>query len=288
MNPLELFADSEVTDILINSTEPIQILKSGKLQSSSLCFSSEAEVSGLAKTFIRNAGARIDLAKPFSEVNIETEHGQLRVHCLLGGECSTGTHISIRRHPEKQLALQDLQSFGSISQSQLEKLHEIVASRSNFAIVGATGSGKTTLLRAMLGEIRDQRIITIEDSPELHLKNAVALYTRPANADGFGEINLKTLVREALRMRPDRLVVGEARGEELAVLLQALNTGHTGVGFTLHANGTQQAISRMLGLLALSSIPENVAAAMLGNAVDYVIELSSLDRSIIAVEKLVI
>ncbi|MFN4848368.1 MAG: CpaF family protein [Rhodoluna sp.] len=288
MNPLELFQDPTVTDVLVDSTKSIQVVREGKLQTIGEYFSDDLELQNFAKQQIRNANGRIDLAKPFAEVNIAGEFGQLRFHAILAGQCSFGTQVSIRRHPVKQLSLEDLFTLRTIDNSQLQKLKEIITLRSNFVIIGATGSGKTTLLRAMLNSVSYQRIITIEDSQELKVINAIELYARPKNADGYGEISLDMLVREALRMRPDRLVIGEARGKELATVLQALNTGHNGVGFTLHANGSTQAITRMLGLLALSGLEPSIARATISSAIDVVIELNSENRTINSIEKLVI
>lgn len=288
MNPLELFEDPAVTDVLVDSTKRIQIVREGKLQTIGECFSDDTELQSFAKQLIRNANGRIDLAKPFAEVNLAGEFGQLRFHAILGGQCSFGTQVSIRRHPLRQLGLDDLLRHGTLDESQAQRLKNIANLRQNFVIIGATGSGKTTLLRAILNCVSDQRIITIEDSQELKVANAIELYVRAKNADGYGEISLETLVREALRMRPDRLVLGEARGRELATLLQAMNTGHNGVGFTLHANGSTQAITRMLGLLALSGLEPSIARATIASAIDVVIELDSVSRRVYSIEKLVI
>ncbi|MFM8926822.1 MAG: ATPase, T2SS/T4P/T4SS family [Rhodoluna sp.] len=288
MNLLEIFQDGEISDLLVSSTEPWQVVRAGKLESLSTSFTSEEELQMCAKELIRQNSGRLDLAKPYAEINLQSSYGNLRIHCILGGQCSTGTHISIRRHPNNFLTLSQLATKGSISATELITLKEILASKENFAIVGATGSGKTTLLRALLSEVTGERIITIEDSPELNLAGAVKLYVREANTEGFGSIDLQTLLKEAMRMRPDRLVVGEARGAELFVLLQALNTGHSGAGFTLHANGLVQATSRMMTLLCLSGLAEGTARQLIACSVDWVIELDSLTRSISRIERLLL
>ncbi len=288
MNPIDLFQDPTVSDVLIDSHTKIQVIREGRLETAPGIYSEDSSLEDFAKQTIRAAGGRIDLAKPFAEVNLSGEFGQLRFHVILGGQCSTGTQVSIRRHPAKHLELEDLLRLRTITSEQLSLLKEIANSRKNFLITGSTGSGKTTLLRALLTSVSDCRIITIEDCPELKVTNAIELYTRAQNSEGFGEISLEMLVREALRMRPDRLAIGEARGKELAILLQAMNTGHSGVGFTLHANGIRQAITRMQALLALSGIEANIANAAISSSIDVVIELSATDRKILSIEKLVI
>ena len=285
MNLLEIFQDDAITDVMVSSTNPVQIVRSGKLQNLDVAFDSDEALDAFAKKLIRENAGRLDIAKPFSEVNVGSAYGNLRIHCILGGQCSTGTHISIRRHPREFLTLSQLLELGSISDQQLAALRQIVRDKQNFVIVGSTGAGKTTLLRAMLSEVISERLITIEDSPELNVPGAVQLFVREANTDGFGSIELKILVREALRMRPDRLVVGEARGVELFVLLQALNTGHTGAGFTLHANGLAQASSRMMTLLCMAGLSELTARQLLVSAVDWVIELDSLSRSVKLIDR---
>lgn len=286
MNPLELFQDPEVTDVLIDSTRKIQVVRAGLIQTQNENFDSDLGLQSFAKTVIRSVGGRIDLAKPFADVSFASEYGRLRFHALLGDECSNGTQVSIRRHPAKFLTLENLLDCYSISQIQMMQLKQLVIQKSNFVIIGATGSGKTTLLRAMLSEVSTERIITIEDNQELKIPNAIELYTREPNPDGFGVVTLAMLVREALRMRPDRLVIGEARGSELLDVLQAMNTGHDGVGFTLHASTSDQAISRMLGLLRLTGASESLAKLMISSSIDYLIALGSGDRKLISIEKL--
>ena len=285
MNLLEMFQDPDITDLLVDSNRTIQVIKKGQLITRAEFFADDKELQDLAKSLIRDAGGRIDLARPFADVNMKSEFGQLRVHALLGNECSNGTQLSIRRHPTEPISLQQLLEIGSITSFQLSQLQELIDNKRNFVIVGATGSGKTTLLRAMLNQAPCQRLITIEDNAELKITNAIELFTRQANTDGYGEISMQQLVREALRMRPDRLAIGEARGIELATLVQALNTGHNGVGFTLHANGIQQGITRMQAFLAVAGIESQLAALMISSSIDYAIELSATDRKVIAIEK---
>lgn len=285
MNPLELFKSDEVTDVLVDSVQQIKVVANSQLSNTDQKFESEEAVRDFAKTIVRENFGRIDIAKPYAEVNLDTEYGRLRVHCVLGGQVSEQTHISIRRHPLKHLLLSDLLNNGALTKFQFDQLIQILQDKQSFVIIGPTGSGKTTLLRAMLIQVSQERIITIEDSPELQIPNSVSLFCRERNTEGQGLISLQQLVRESLRMRPDRIVIGEARGEELFVLLQAFNTGHTGGGFTLHANGSTEALTRMQTLLCLAGAPEHVASQMIKTALEWVIELDQSSR-LIAITKL--
>ena len=288
MDLLELFADESISDILVNSTAPIVVDKSGQLIETEKKFVSEQLVQEFAKQLFENNYERIDFSKPFAETTIKTDYGTVRVHASLGEQCSVGTQISFRRHANHLKTLSELEFAGCISSAQHALITEILKSRKNFVIVGSTGSGKTTLLRAMLNAVSTERIITIEDSLELGVLNSVSLHSRAANQEGFGEISLEKLVKEALRMRPDRIAVGEARGEELAVLLQAMNTGHTGAGFTLHANGVDEVVPRMLSMLARSGITPSLGRMMIASAIDYVLLMNKNPRVLGAVEPLVL
>lgn len=274
VNPLELFQDSNVSDVLIEGTREILIDLNGELTGTALSFESEYQTLNFAKDLLVDTNTRFDLNMPFGESNIETEYGKLRIHCVHGGECSADTLISIRRHPSNQLSLMELQVRNFINGEQLSQLLEITKTKKNFVIGGATGTGKTTLLRAMLTEVQNERIITIEDSAELNLQGkAISLFTRARNQDGYGGIGLTQLVRQSLRMRPDRIVLGEARGKELKVLLGALNTGHQGAGFTLHANSTHDVVTRLETLLAMAGIDNRLAHQLIASSLDYVLEV---------------
>ena len=154
----------------------------------------------------------------------------------------------------------------------------MIREKENFVILGGTGSGKTTLLKAMLSEVSNERIITIEDAAELSLiGKSVSLTTRPKNHEGAGEIDLAKLLREALRMRPDRLVIGEARGEELLILLQAMNTGHSGSGFTIHANTIEDFIPRVMAIMAGVGIKPDLTKLLVNSAITWVVEVQRLN-----------
>jgi pilus assembly protein CpaF len=285
----EYLEQPDITDILISSAEDWLVEKAGQLRQVTSPFKSEQELRDWAIAVIRIGGSRIDIAKPIAEVSLKTEHGLIRFHCVLGGECSESTQISIRRHSAKHFALRDLVNENFITEEQAKLLSAILEAKENFVIVGGTGSGKTTLLRAFLQECSKERVITIEDLAELELtENAVSLRTRSANHEGAGEISTSLLLREALRMRPDRLVIGEVRGQELLVLLQALNTGHSGAGFTLHANSASEAVSRMLAILAVAGMKPKLSKVLISAALHWVIEVrrTPAGRTVVAIERL--
>ena len=287
----EFLEQADVTDVLISASQKVLVEKAGNLKSVPSSFKSETEVREWAVAVLRSGGARIDIAKPISEVSLNTEWGLLRFHCVLGGECSKNTEISIRRHSAKNFTLEDLANRDFVTHEQASQLRQILIAKENFVIVGGTGSGKTTLLRAVMNLCSAERIITIEDAPELELVgNAVALKTREANYEGVGAISTSSLVREALRMRPDRLVIGEVRGNEMLTLLQALNTGHSGSGFTLHANSISEAVPRMLAILAVSGMPPALARVLISASVHWVIEVKRTitGREVVGIARLVL
>ena len=293
MQNIELLSETlnkeGLTDLLFDGCEAALAEINGRLVKVENPFLDEESIQIWIKKLLSDWGARLDLAKPIAEVTIPTEFGLLRIHAVLGGECSTRTQISIRRHSITKLTLSDLVTRKTIDDSQLVLLKQIISSRDNFVIVGGTGSGKTTLLKALLEEVAQERIITIEDAPELDLGgNAVSLITRSNNHEGVGQISLGGLLRETLRMRPDRIVIGEARGEELSVLLQALNTGHSGSGFTLHANNYSEVQSRMLTILSGADVNHDFAKQLIRNSISWVIEVSRLNnaRKVAAIKRM--
>jgi pilus assembly protein CpaF len=284
-----LLADERVTDILITSSPKTQVEVSGKLTEVESFFENESELRAWVQALFSSCGGRLDLSQPLGEVSVPTDFGLLRIHAVLAGECSFDTQVSIRRHPLRSLSLQELLATNSINLNQLQLIQTILLNRENFVIVGGTGAGKTTLLRAMLNEISSERIVTLEDNFELALSgNAVALKTRDSNHEGVGAITLTTLLRNALRMRPDRIVIGEARGEELLLLLQSLNTGHTGAGFSLHANSYKDAYLRMVGILNFAGVSNELAKALIANSIHWIIEVKREDglRRLVAIERL--
>lgn len=239
-----LLALNGVTDLLINGFDQAFVQRAGfGPEPVASPFESEAELGQLAQQIIAGGGRHLDQANPFADVAI----GGLRIHAALASGCNPKTHLSIRVHLNRLFGLDQLEDFGMFDADQVALLRKIILNRENFLISGATGSGKTTLLRAMLSECLGERVIALEDVAELGLQmsNYISLQTRQSNIEGKGEISLDRLVREALRMRPDRLFIGEVRGAELIVMLQALNTGHRGAGATIHANSFADVIPRV-------------------------------------------
>jgi pilus assembly protein CpaF len=276
----EIFSDPGITDVLLDGCKSALVEKVGKLQTISQPFDNESDLNLWARNIMNQNNSRLDISKPISEVTVETSAGLLRIHVVLAGECSKRTQVSIRRHAISSMSLESLRSSGSLDEIQLNNLRQIISQKENFVIIGGTGSGKTTLLKAMLSEVANERIITIEDAAELNLAgNSVCLTTRRNNHEGVGEVTLSHLLREALRMRPDRLVIGEARGEELLLLLQAMNTGHSGSGFTLHANSVRNLIPRMLAILAGIGVAPKLAKLLIRSSITWVIEVKRFDSN---------
>jgi pilus assembly protein CpaF len=219
---------------------------------------SEEQLVSHARELCARGGRHIDLANPFADVSVEG----YRIHAVLAAGVTNKTILSIRTHSAKVVPIG-------------KELQEIVDSRANFLITGATGSGKTTLLRSMLDTLRE-RVITIEDVAELALSSpmAVSMVSRQANVEGKGEICLEELFRQALRMRPERLVLGEVRGREFGLMLQALNTGHAGSAATLHANSIETVAARVIGLGMLSGMSREATELLAASAITFVIHLS--------------
>lgn len=264
---LELIDNPKATDICLQ-VGSTQIDLGKGLESVNSLVLSESELSALAKELIELGGRRLDLANPFADVALP---GGLRVHAVLKSACSDSTQVSIRLHSPVSISLEELLSNGLATLSQSELIQEIVSSRSSFLITGATGTGKTTLLRAMLSKT-SERVIAVEDVTELTGSNLVCLQSRPNNIEGAGQITLQDLVRQALRMRPDRICIGEVRGEELVPMLQALNTGHRGAT-TLHANSLAQVPERLLSIATQQGISESTLSRLAASAFEWVISL---------------
>jgi pilus assembly protein CpaF len=266
---LELIDNELVTDILVSESESLVDYGDGLVKLSDLQVS-EAELSRVARELIELGGRRLDLANPFADVSLP---GGVRVHAVLKSGCSEQTLISIRLHQAKPISLAELFNSLSATPWQQESIREIADSGESFLISGPTGSGKTTLLRAMLG-VTNERVIAVEDVTELAGNNTVCLQSRSVNVEGQGGIGLDQLVREALRMRPDRIVVGEVRGLELMAMLQALNTGHRGAT-TIHANNLLQVPERLSTIKADLAISDASFHKMIAAAFDWVIALEA-------------
>ena len=268
-----MLAEPGVSDLVINGFDHAEVLVGSSWRQVEAGFADPGSLDGAARLLAEIGGRQIDLAHPFANVDIG---GKLRVHALLASAVNSKTHISIRVHAARQVALEQLAQIKVISTSQLVTLRSILAKRESFLISGAAGSGKTTFLRSMLGEVAAQRIVTIEDVAELQLQSAscVSLCSREANVEGKGQITLQQLLIESLRMRPDRIVIGEVRSTELITLMQAVNTGHC-ASATIHANSANQVRDRIIGIAVASGFNGLDAWQQFSNSVDWLIHIEN-------------
>jgi pilus assembly protein CpaF len=264
-----LLRDDSVTEIMVNSATEIFIERSGRLERAPLCFSSERALRGVIERIVAGVGRRIDESSPMVDARLADGS---RVNVVIPPISLRGPAITIRKFSRKRLGPADLVAFGSLSAEMMDFLAVCVEQRRNIVVSGGTGAGKTTLLNVLSSLIPShERVVTIEDAAELQLAqaNLVTLEARPRNAEGRGQVVIRDLVRNALRMRPDRIVVGECRGGEALDMLQAMNTGHDGSLTTAHANGPRDALARlevmvlMAGMeLPVSAIREQIASAV--------------------------
>ncbi|WP_433699321.1 TadA family conjugal transfer-associated ATPase [Nocardiopsis sp. CA-288880] len=244
----ELMSSSGVTDILVNGPDEVWVDDGGGLRRAGVRFESADAVRRLAQRLAAQAGRRLDAAVPYVDARLP---GGARLHAVLPPVSPAGACVSLRLPPRRVFSLERLTEHGTVTGRGAALLRALVASRAAFLVSGGTGTGKTTLLSSLLSLVDPgERLVLAEDSPELRPDHphVVRLQTRPANIEGSGEVSLEVLVRQALRMRPDRLVVGEARGPEIVSLLGALNTGHEGGAGTLHANGAGDVPARVEAL----------------------------------------
>ena len=274
LEPLARYlGDPEVTDLFVNGSTGLFVDRGRGASPAPEWRAREEDVRELAIALIGLGGRHIDDATPCVDVRLE---GGIRVHAVLPPVAAEGTAISIRVPRLESPDLADLESRGMFDAETRVRLEDAVARRENLLITGAGGAGKTTLLAAMLGcAPASDRIVTIEDVAELRLQHPhhVRLEARQANLEGAGAIGLARLVREALRMRPDRLVVGECRGEEVRELLSALNTGHDGGAGTLHANGLNDVPARLEALGALAGLDDRALARQAASAIGCVLHI---------------
>ncbi|HXA43857.1 MAG TPA: CpaF family protein, partial [Candidatus Solibacter sp.] len=279
LGPLEdLLAEDQITEIMVNGPQRIYVEQKGRLHRSSKSFLSRAEILTAIERIVGPIGRRIDESSPMVDARL---HDGSRVHAIIPPLALDSPTITIRKFPKKRITVEDLISFGSLTQPMGDFLRVCVQATKNMIISGGTGSGKTTLLNVLTSFIPDgERIITIEDSAELSLpqEHVVRLETRPPNIEGRGEVSIRELVRNALRMRPNRVVVGECRGGEALDMLQAMNTGHDGSLTTIHANSSRDALSRLetLVLMAGMDLPAKAIRQQVAAAIDLIIQLSRM------------
>lgn len=271
-----------LTDLLLIGAEQSFVDVGKGLEKCANPFDTNQELNQLLLKLALVAGGRIDLSVPIGDFVIEN----FRFHAVLESAISKIPMLSIRKHPKARVLLKHLLEVQMFTKTQLKFLEGVIDRRENFLIFGATGSGKTTLLSAMLQHTADRSIV-IEQLPELHPPiPSITLLERKANIEGKGLITTQDLLIEALRMRPDRVVVGEARGSELVLLLQAMNNGHRGSGATIHADRFEQIPQRLTVLGLLASVPAELTALLAVNAIDWVIQLDRSPRRISQIGKL--
>lgn len=273
--PLEpLLRTPGVTDVLVNGADRVYLDRGGGLELTTVRFPDEDAVRRLAQRLAAVGGRRLDDATPY--VDLRLPDGT-RFHAVLAPLARPGTVLSLRIPRPRTFGLDELVRLGTLTPHAAALLDEIVAARLAFLVTGGTGSGKTTLLAALLSRVApDERIVLVEDASELRPDHphVVALEGRPANIEGAGAVEVRTLVRQALRMRPDRLVVGEVRGGEVVDLLAALNTGHEGGCGTLHANSAVDVPARVEALALPAGLGRAAAHSQLASAVDVVLHLA--------------
>ncbi|ASN52921.1 TadA family conjugal transfer-associated ATPase [Sinomonas sp. R1AF57] len=273
LGPLQVLAnDPAVTDIFVNAPDDVWFDQGRGLERSRVSFPSEDAVRSLAVRLVAAAGRRLDESCPCVDVRLPEGY---RVHAVLPPVSTGGTLLSVRIRRERSLTLDELVDAGTVLPDQRLVLEALVEQRCSFLVSGATGSGKTTLLSTLLGLVpQSGRIVLIEDAAELapNHDHAVTLEARHGNVEGAGSVDLADLVRQALRMRPDWLVVGECRGAEVRELLAALNTGHSGAG-TIHANTARSVVARLAALGALAGLGPEATALQAASALDAVVHL---------------
>ena len=279
LGPLEtLLADGTVSDILVNRFDQIYVEREGKLEASPLVFKDNQHLLRIIERIVSSVGRRIDESSPMVDARLADGS---RVNAIIPPLALDGPVLSIRRFRTDRLGARDLVDRESLTQPMLEFLRGAVGARLNILVSGGTGAGKTTFLNVLSGFISDrERIVTIEDAAELMLRqrHVVRLETRPANIEGKGAVHQRQLVINALRMRPDRIIVGEVRGEEALDMLQAMNTGHDGSLTTIHANSTRDALYRLDTMVAMANlnIPEKAIRQQVASALHVVAQLTRL------------
>lgn len=279
----ELLADESVTEIMVNGAKHIFVERRGKIYRVSRTFESEEELYNIIQRIVGKAGKEVNPANPIVDTRLPDGS---RVNVVVPPISRSGATVTIRKFSRNPMTVEKLLEYGSITPDAARFLEKLVKARYNIFISGGTGSGKTTFLNAMSNFIpADERIITIEDSAELQihkLSNLISLETRNANSSGKGEVTIRELIRSALRMRPDRIIVGEVRGEEALDMLQAMNTGHDGSLSTGHANSTRDMLSRLetMVLQGNAGLPLMAIRQQIASALDVIIHLSRLrDKS---------
>lgn len=280
LGPLEpLLADRTVSDILVNGSRQVYVERRGKLELTNITFSNDAHLLNIIDRIVSAVGRRIDESSPMVDARLKDGS---RVNAIIPPLALDGPMLSIRRFAVELLSIDDLIRLGSLTPELAKVMNAIVRARLNVVVSGGTGAGKTTLLNLMSGFIPDtDRIVTIEDSAELQLQqpHVVRLETRPPNIEGRGAVTQRDLVRNSLRMRPDRIVLGEVRGGEALDMLQAMNTGHDGSLTTIHANTPRDALGRIENMVSMTGInfPTKALRSQIASAIDIVIQVERME-----------
>jgi pilus assembly protein CpaF len=277
--PLEsLLRDATISDILVNRFDRIYIERNGKIETTTLCFRDDAHLMQIIDRIVSRVGRRVDESSPMVDARLPDGS---RVNAIIPPLAVDGPCLSIRRFGRDPLTADMLLDNKTLSEPMLELLRTMVKGRLNILVSGGTGAGKTTLLNVLSSYIpHDERIVTIEDAAELQLRqeHVVRLETRPPNIEGKGSVRQRELVINSLRMRPDRIIVGEVRGEEAFDMLQAMNTGHEGSLTTVHANSARDALSRVENMVSLANlnIPERAVRQQISSAINAVVQITRL------------
>ena len=279
LGPLEpLLKDPTISDILVNTSRQVYIERDGKLEITDVRFKDDRHLLQIIDRIVSAVGRRIDDSSPMVDARLADGS---RVNAIIPPLAIDGPHMSIRKFKRDVLSAPDLMRSGTLTPAMLELLQGAVKARLNILISGGTGAGKTTLLNVLSESIpANERIVTIEDSAELQLRqpHAVRLETRTANVEGAGEVSQRLLVINALRMRPDRIIMGECRGPEAIDMLQAMNTGHDGSLTTLHANTPRDALARLETMISMAglNLPEKGMRQQIASAIDVVVQVGRL------------
>jgi pilus assembly protein CpaF len=279
LGPLEtLLQDDTVNDILVNGPHQIFVERDGKLQLTEIKFKDERHLMRIIDKIVSAVGRRVDESNPYVDARLKDGS---RFNAMVPPVAVDGSLVSIRKFKKDKLGIDDLVNFGAFTEEMAAYLQAAVATRLNIIVSGGTGSGKTTTLNALSSFIdNDERILTIEDTAELQLQQTHVgrMESRPPNVEGKGEVSPRDCLKNALRMRPDRIIVGETRGEEVIDMLQAMNTGHDGSMTTIHANSARDGVSRLENMIAMAGIemPLKAVRSQISSAVNLIVQASRL------------
>ena len=279
LGPLEtLLKDDTVNDILVNGPQQIFVERDGKLELTDITFKDEKHLLRIIDKIVSAVGRRVDESNPYVDARLADGS---RFNAMVGPIAVDGSLVSIRKFKKDKLGIDDLVRFGAFSEEMAAYLQAAVATRLNIIVSGGTGSGKTTTLNALSSFIdNDERILTIEDTAELQLQqiHVGRMESRPPNVEGKGAVSQRDCLKNALRMRPDRIIVGETRGEEVIDMLQAMNTGHDGSMTTIHANSARDGVSRLENMIAMAGIemPIKAMRSQISSAVNLIVQASRL------------